>query len=291
MNIEILDEINFHDADIYNYERKDNNISFELKDGWNDKCYYKIKLNNVVVQVMNNSDDLVSYILNVFNTINESDGINLYSGEFGIINEGKCYLKLWIRHPYDMNIMIDNVVNDFKFDGMNIELCNDYDDTGRLFIKFIADNISVEESYPLLKKYSRTSNENMNNLYNYKKYFGENEYKFFSAISLKYLFLDYSYINNVLIFNFRDILDLNDVFSLKFLNISSKLDEIDLDSCMANILDDGGNLFDCIRFVEYKDGKYFIGLLISMDEEIIFTCDSICFEGIGLDTVSILDKK
>ena len=56
----------------------------------------------------------------------------------------------------------------------------------------------------------------MNNLYNYKKYFGENEYKFFSAIALKYLFLDYSYINNVLIFNFRDILDLNDVFLLNF---------------------------------------------------------------------------
>ena len=216
MNIEILDEINFHDADIYNYERKDNNISFELKDGWNEKCYYKIKLENVVVQVMNNNDDLVSYILKVFNTINEGDGINLYSGEFGIINESKCYLKLWIRHPYDMNITLDSVINDFKFDGMNIELCNDYDDTGRLFIKFIADNISVEESYPLLKKYSRTSNENMNNLYNYKKYFGENEYKFFSAISLKYLFLDYSYINNVLIFNFRDILDLNDVFLLNF---------------------------------------------------------------------------
>lgn len=30
MDTKILDEINFHDADIYNYERKDNNISFEL---------------------------------------------------------------------------------------------------------------------------------------------------------------------------------------------------------------------------------------------------------------------
>ena len=103
--------------------------------------------------------------------------------------------------------------------------------------------------------------------------------------------MDHSYINNVLIFNFRDILDLNDVFSLKFLDISSMLDDLDLDSCMTNILDDGGNLFDCIRFVEDKDGKYFIGLLISMDEEIIFTCDNVCFEGIGLNTVSILDKK
>ena len=131
----------------------------------------------------------------------------------------------------------------------------------------------------------------MNNLYNYKKYFGENEYKFFSAIALKFLFLDYSYINNVLIFNFRDILDLNDVFSLKFLNISSMVDDLDLDKCMTSILDAGGNLFEHIRFVEYKDGKYFIGLLISLDEEIIFTCDNICFEGIGLDTVSILDKK
>ena len=60
---------------------------------------------------------------------------------------------------------------------------------------------------------------------------------------------------------------------------------------MTSILADGGNLFDYIRFVEYKDGKYSIGLLISMDEEIIFMCDNISFDCVGLNTVSILDKK
>ena len=148
MDLKELEKINFHDADIYSYVRKGNNIYFELKDGWNEDCYYKIKLDNVSVQVMNNSADLVSYILNVFNTINESDGINLYSGEFGVVDENKHYLKLWIRHPYDMHIKVDNIVQDFKFDGMKIELCDDEDDTGRLFIKFIADSISVEELYP-----------------------------------------------------------------------------------------------------------------------------------------------
>ena len=60
MDLEKLDKvnnINFHDGDIYNYEREDNNISFEIKDGWIDCLYYIIELENVSVQVMNNNPE------------------------------------------------------------------------------------------------------------------------------------------------------------------------------------------------------------------------------------------
>jgi len=36
-------------------------------------------------------------------------------------------------------------MEEYKFDGLDVELCNDYDDTGRLFIKFIADDITIEK--------------------------------------------------------------------------------------------------------------------------------------------------
>lgn len=93
----MLDKINFHDADIYNYVRDDVDISFELKDGWNEDTYYKIKLKNVRVEVMNNTDDLVGYILNTFNNINEYGSIDLCSGDSGRVDEAidgrKYYLK------------------------------------------------------------------------------------------------------------------------------------------------------------------------------------------------------
>lgn len=144
--MDMLNKINFHDADIVDYVKEGNNISFLLKDGWNEDTYYKIKLNNVKVFVMDNIDCLVSYILDKFTNIGKCS-INLYSGNFGKMlgdSDGKkYYLKLWIRYPNDLPIKIDNVVRDYKFDEFDVSLCNDYDDTGNLYIKFLADSVQV----------------------------------------------------------------------------------------------------------------------------------------------------
>ena len=296
MDLEKLDKvnnINFHDADIYNYESEDNNISFEIKDGWLDCLYYKIELENVSVQVMNNNPEYICYTLDRFNNFVNDDILNLYSGEAGsfIDSDGmeKYYLKLWIRCPDVKYINCKVTSGGYKFDGMDVKLCNDYDDSGMLYIKFIADNINVKELYPLLGKYSRVSNENMNNLYKYKDCLGENEYKFFSAIELTHLFLDYTYIYNNFKLKFRNILNLNDIFTLSFINVSNEFNKIDIDSFIANTYDNGRGLSNCIRFIEYKNNKYVIGLLLSFDEEFIFTCDDIIFDGNKIDSRSILD--
>ena len=144
-----INRINYHDGDIKNYKRNGNNISFELKDGWEYDLYYEFQLKNVKVQLMNNQSDLICYILDVFNNINKYGKINLYSGECGILEEpiGKCkyYLKLWIRHPYDLNIKTEITMEEYKFDGIDVVMSDDYDDTGRLYIKFLVEDIVVEK--------------------------------------------------------------------------------------------------------------------------------------------------
>jgi hypothetical protein len=44
----------------------------------------------------------------------------------------------------------------------------------------------------------------------------------------------------------------------------------------------------CIRIVDYLDNKFKVGFLLSHDEELIFSCSSITFEG---DNSNILNNK
>ena len=198
---------------------------------------------------MDNDDDLVAYILDTFNNINENGSINLYSGDGGRVEEvvdgRKYYLKLWIRHPYDMNIKIDNIISDYKFDGMDVEYSDDYDDTGRLFIKFIASDIDIIELYPLLKKYNSGSIENINNLYKYRSKFGDKEFKFFSVY--------------------------------------------DLSCFINNILENRSKCCNCIRIVDYVDDKYVVGFLKSFEEEFTFNCSDIVYEGDYLNSRGFFD--
>lgn len=294
MNMDKLDKINFHDADIYNYVREGNDISFELKDGWNEDTYYRFKLNNVKVEVMDNTDDLVGYVLEEFNNINKYGSINLYSGEGGRVEEAvdgrKYYLKLWIEHPHDFDIKTDDIICDYKFDGMDIELCNDYDDTGRLFIKFIFNSIDIVELYPLLKKYSRNSSDNMNNLYKYKDKFGDKEFKFFSVYDLGfYLYYDLEYDGNNISVIFRHMLELNKKICIKFLDISSEIDKGDLSYFIDNILNTGVRCCNFIRIVSYDEDKYVVGFLKSKEEEFSFSCSDIVYEGEYLSSKGLLD--
>jgi len=294
MNMDKLDKINFHDADMYNYVRDGNDISFELKDGWYEDTYYKIKLNNVRVEVMNNTEDLVGYVLEEFNNINKTDGINLYSGFGGRVEESederKYYLKLWIGHPHDFSIKTNDIICDYKFDGMDVLLCNDYDDTGRLFIKFIFSSIDIIELYPLLNKYSRNSSDNMNNLYKYKDKFGDKEFKFFSVYDFGfYLYYDLEYDGNNISIIYRNMLDLNDKICIKFLGISDKIDKEDLSCFIDNILNTGVKCCNFIRIISYDEGKYIVGFLKSKEEEFTFSCSDIEYEGGYLKSRGLLD--
>lgn len=296
MNIKLLDQINYHDAEIYNYKRDDKNISFELKDGWNNDSYYKFELKNVMVQVMNNKSEYINYVLDEFNNINKNGHINLYSGECCLLDEPidgcKYYLKLWIRHPNDLGIKTGVLLNEYKFDGMDITLCDDYDDTGRLYIKFIVEDINIIELYPLLKKYSRNSKDNMNNLYKYKDKFGEKEFKFFSVLSTGfYVYYDLEYVANNICIICKNMLDLSDGFTIKFLNITDKLDRDEINTFINNMMEKNVNYFECIRIIKCINDKYVVGFLKSNDDEIVFTCNEIVYDGNLLDTRSVLDLK
>lgn len=141
MNLDKLNNISYHDGYVDNYERKGDNISFVLKDGWLDDSYYKFEFKNVKIEVMNNKPELVSYVLDMFNNMN-NDGVWLYSGEINKF-EDKSYLKLWIRYPNNMTNLHSGKSNELYFDKFVVGLSNDYDDTGCLYIKFIADEINV----------------------------------------------------------------------------------------------------------------------------------------------------
>lgn len=148
MNLELLDEIAFHDAVISKYENDGNDIIFELEDGWLDDVFYELRLNNVKIEVINTLDEYICYVIDSFTNINENE-IYLYAGEYGeinnIIDRDKYYLKLWIQHPGDVGIEGESTMNEFKFDGLNVKVSNDEDATGRLFIKFIVDSINLSK--------------------------------------------------------------------------------------------------------------------------------------------------
>ena len=141
--IEKLNSISYHDANIINYKKYKNDITIELKDGWEENTYYKIELKNVSIQIMKNKVHLVYYVLDEFNNINNSNPLPLYAGKAEKTNEKKYNLKLWIDYPQMQYIKEKNLINKYPFADQNIILCDDYDDTGRLFIKFIADDINV----------------------------------------------------------------------------------------------------------------------------------------------------
>ena len=293
MNLELLNKISYHDAEISNYVRNNNNISFQLRDGWIEDDYYKLELKNIKVQVMNNKPGLICFLLDEFNSINKYNNIDLYSGEFGELDEShggkKYYLKLWIRHPGDFGIEPEVTMDEYKFDGLDISLCDDYDDTGRLYIKFLMDDINITK-YDLLDKYSRVSYENINNLFKYKKFFDEKSFKYFSSLSVnEYIFSSLDYAVDNIVIKYRNIFNMLDIITLKFTGITEIIDNDILNKFSLNIKHNKTMCSGFIRIVECDEDKYVVGLLLSLSEELVFTCSDIVYEGKLLKYRSLLD--
>lgn len=293
MNLKLLDKISYHDAEISNYVRNNNNIFFQLRDGWIEDDYYNFELKNIEVQVMNNKPGLICFLLDEFNNINKSNNIILYSGEFGELDKEqgrkKYYLKLWIGHPGDFGIEPEVTMDKYQFDGLDVSLCDDYDDTGRLYIKFLIDDINVTK-YDLLDKYSRVSYENINNLFKYKKFFDEKSFKYFSSLSVnEYIFSSLDYADNNIVIKYRNILNMLDTITLKFTGITEIIDNDILNKFSLNIKHNKSMCSGFIRIVECDHGKYVVGLLLSLTEELVFTCSRVVYEGKLLKYRSLLD--
>ena len=287
-----FDKVSYHDSEFYNYNNDGKNITFELKDGWKYNTYYKFELKNVIVQVMNNKSEYVKFVLDRFNNLDIDDSINLFSGEVGLLDEPidnyKYYLKLWIRYPGD--IKNSNLDKEYKLGDMDVTLCDDYDDVGNLYIKFVVEDIFAFNLYPLLDRYSRHSVNNINNLYKYRDKFDEKTFKFFSVIDTgMYIYYDFEYKDNNLIIIYRNFLDYDDIFSIKFINILENIDMDELNIFINNMMTTEFNYYECIRIIKCVNDKYVVGLLLSKTDEIVFSCSNVIYDGKLLNVKSILD--
>lgn len=147
MKSELFHKINFHDSKIKEYKKDGTNIAILIEDGWIPNTYFKIKLTNVKVEVMNNKPDLIRLTLDRFYNIFTNDAEhNIAGGQLGFHNDNnQYYLKLYIDWPYNFKSQEQNTVDKYYFDGFGVDLCNDYNDTGNLYIKFIMDDFYIEE--------------------------------------------------------------------------------------------------------------------------------------------------
>ena len=67
-------------------------------------------------------------------------------GEIGICeDDNKKYLKIYIDCPLNKEITSKEERRNYKFDGLNVGLCRDYNYTNNAYIKFIMDDFEVEE--------------------------------------------------------------------------------------------------------------------------------------------------
>ena len=147
MKLELFKKITFHDSEITEYEKDGNNIMFLVKDVfWTPNKCFKIKLKDIRVEVMNNEPKLICYILDYFEDIfKKGRNYHIDHGEVGIQKENNKYnLKIWIDYPQNL-IWVERPNNEYFFDKFSVNLCNDYDDTGDLYIKFIMDDFDIEE--------------------------------------------------------------------------------------------------------------------------------------------------
>ena len=288
MDFDKLKNIFYHDGYVTDYECDGDNISFIIKDGWSNDSYYKFEFKNIKIEVMNNKPELVSYVIDIFSNMNDTS-VWLYSGELGEVGD-KLYLKLWIRYPSDNINLYSGKSNGLYFNGFNVGLSDDYDDTGCLYIKFIADEINVLDAYPLLKKYSRVTSENLDNLSKFRHILDEKGFKFFSSISLTdYLCTNVELKEGNLVIGYKNIFRSYDKFVLKFIDVFCN-DNISNDNLIQviNELSVNGIDTDSIRLIDYKNDETIFGILLSNEQELILNCRNIVFDGNILKVNSLI---
>ena len=135
-----LSEINFHDGYITNFKNNNKDIEFEFIDGYNEKIIFKINLKNVEVFVQEYKTEVMNYTIDKL--LNSADDkLYAFDGEYGIENNKK-FLKVWIDYPLNNDLSKINKYNN-SLNGIIVKTSSDFDDVGKIFIKFIATDIEV----------------------------------------------------------------------------------------------------------------------------------------------------
>lgn len=135
-----LSEINFHDGYITNFKNNNKDIEFEFIDGYNEKNIFKINLKNVEVFVQEYKTEVVNYTIDKL--LNSADDkLYVFDGEYGNENNKK-FLKIWIDYPLNNDLSMIKEYNN-SLNDINVKTSSDFDDVGKIFIKFIATDIEV----------------------------------------------------------------------------------------------------------------------------------------------------
>lgn len=135
-----LSEINFHDGYITNFKNNNKDVEFEFIDGYNEKNIFKINLKNVEVFVQEYKTEVVNYTIDKL--LNSTDDkLYVFDGEYGNENNKK-FLKVWIDYPLNNDLSKINEYNN-SLNGIIVKTSSDFDDVGKIFIKFIATDIEV----------------------------------------------------------------------------------------------------------------------------------------------------
>ena len=104
------------------------------------KNIFKINLKNVEVFVQEYKTEVMNYTIDKL--LNSADDkLYAFDGEYGNENNKK-FLKVWIDYPLNNDLSKINKYNN-SLNGIIVKTSSDFDDVGKIFIKFIATDIEV----------------------------------------------------------------------------------------------------------------------------------------------------
>ncbi len=133
-------EINFHDGYITNFKTKDKDIEFAFIDGFEENKIFKIKLSNVEIFIQKYKMEIINYAIDRLLNVNNNE-LYVFAGQYGNENNEK-FLKIWIDYPLNNDLsMIDEYNN--SLNSIFVKTSSDYDDVGKIFIKFVANDTEV----------------------------------------------------------------------------------------------------------------------------------------------------
>lgn len=135
-----LNEINFHDGYITNFKIKDKEIEIEFIDGIEENKIFKIKMINVEIFIQEYKMEIINYVIDRLLNANSNE-LCVFAGDYENENN-KMFLKLWIDYPLNIDLSKINKYNN-NLNGITVKTSSEFDDEGKIFIKFIATDIEV----------------------------------------------------------------------------------------------------------------------------------------------------
>ena len=135
-----LNKINFHDGYVSNFKANNKDIEFEFIDGFKENKIFNIKLSNVEIYVQEYKMEIINYVIDRLLNVNSNE-LYVFAGEYGSENDKK-FLKVWIDYPLNDDLSKINEYNS-SLENIEVKTSSEFDDAGKIFIKFIATDIEV----------------------------------------------------------------------------------------------------------------------------------------------------